>query len=235
MVAGEPSKIEEFKDFLRSLTGNSDLFFKESFSDEIPFNRMLVKAKQQLIPVDHPGVKPDMNDESHLAPEALKAWYEEKKDFIILDTRNDFEFNIGTFENAQQLNLVNFRDFDKKISELPEAWKEKPVVTFCTGGIRCEKALPILKDHGFKDVYQLHGGILNYFEKVGGDHYKGDCFVFDKRVALGSDLKETDVVECFNCRHPVTPEEQKLPTYVYEVSCPYCYGKEKGKCHKALN
>lgn len=223
MVAGEAEKISEFEDYLRAMIGKDDLFFKHSYSDYQPFTRMIVRAKQQCIPVDFPGVKPDMFDATHLPPEELNKWYEENKDFVILDTRNEFEFNIGTFENAKQLNIENFRDFEKNIDKCPEDWKDKPLVTFCTGGIRCEKAVPILKEHGFKQIYQLDGGILNYFEKVGGAHYQGDCFVFDKRVALNSQLEETDIAECFVCRHPVTPEEQKLPTYEPSVSCPYCY------------
>lgn len=225
-IAGAPEQIKEMQAFLQSFTGHPNLPFKESFSDYIPFKRMLVKHKSVVIPMDDSEIDPAKFSAPRMSPEELKTWYDHKKDFIILDTRNHFEYAIGTFENAQEFNIKNFRDFEHKLDEAPKDWKNKPIVTFCTGGIRCEKAAPLMLKHGFKEVYQLDGGILNYFEQVGGENYKGDCFVFDGRIALNSKLEETDVVECFNCRHPVTPEEQKLPTYIYEQSCPYCLGKE---------
>lgn len=223
MVAGLPDSIREFKAFLEEWIGTQGLFFKESYSTHIPFNRMLIKVKSQTIPVNDSDVDPTRFTAPHLAPAELKQWLDEKKDILLFDTRNRFEYQVGTFELAEQVGVDHFRDFEKKLSEMPAEWKEKPVVAFCTGGIRCEKATPLMIKHGFKNVYQLDGGILNYFEKVGGSHYQGDCFVFDKRVALNPKLEETNHVECFNCRHPVTPEEQKLPSYQYEVSCPYCY------------
>jgi len=214
--------IEVFKDFLRELTGRDDLFFKESFSDRLPFNRMLVKVKQQIIPVDDPAISPTQSTAPHLSPETLKQWLDEGKDFVLLDTRNQFEFQVGTFEGALQMDLPHFRYFEGKLKDLPDDLKAKPVVAFCTGGIRCEKATPLMEKHGFKEVYQLDGGILNYFQKVGGAHYQGDCFVFDRRVALNSKLEETQWVECYNCWNPVTPQEQKLDSYVYGKQCPHC-------------
>lgn len=222
MVSGTRSDIEAFKSRLTEILGKKDLFFKESVSQRQPFNRMLVKIKPQLIPVDRPGVQPDMNDATHLDPETLKAWYDSGRDFIILDTRNEFEYRIGTFQNAEHLNIASFRDFDKQLEKCPQEWKQKDIVTFCTGGIRCEKAVPILKDFGFKNVFQLHGGILNYFEKIGGKYYDGDCFVFDQRVAVTPSLEQADVIECSVCRHPLTSAEQKLPSYEAGISCPYC-------------
>ena len=233
MVAGEVQNVRKFIAFWKDFIGEPNLFFKESASSHIPFNRMLVKAKDQLIPVDDPSIAPKKETAPRMSPKVLKQWLDEKKDFVLFDTRNRFEYRIGSFETAMRAEIDNFRDFEKTLGQLPTDWKGKPVVTFCTGGIRCEKASPLMMKHGFKEVYQLDGGILNYFKEVGGEHYKGDCFVFDRRVALNPKLEESDVVECFNCRHPVTAEEQKLDTYQYEVSCPYCYGKEdKTKCTK---
>jgi len=223
MVAGRHHEIEEFKSFLRKFIGKENLFFKESSSSYIPFNRMLVKAKQQLIPVNDSSVDPEKSTAEHLPPETLKQWFDEGKDMLLLDTRNDFEVTVGTFEGAHNPHIAHFRDFEDKLQTLPEEWKKKTVVAFCTGGIRCEKATPLMRKHGFKNVYQLDGGILNYFEKVGGSHYQGDCFVFDRRVALNAHLKESTLVECFICRHPVTAEEQTLPTYQYEKHCPHCF------------
>ena len=134
----------------------------------------------------------------------LKKWYQEKHDMIVLDTRNDFEVKLGTFENAMDLHIEHFREFSDAVDLLPADLKEKPIVTFCTGGIRCEKAAELMLQKGFKNVYQLDGGILNYFEKCGGDFYRGDCFVFDQRVAVNSELKETQAKQCFDCRTPLS-------------------------------
>lgn len=183
MVAGERNSICEFQDYLRSLIGSDHLFFKESDSDYIPFNRMRVKVKQHAIAMNT-KVYPQMNSASHIEPEALKRWLDEKRDFILLDARNRFEYEVGTFEGAVRSELDHFRDFESYLTHLPEDWKEKPIVTFCTGGIRCEKVVPLLEMHGFKKVYQLNGGILNYFEKIGRKYFRGDCFVFDGRVSL---------------------------------------------------
>ncbi len=221
-VSGLESDVREFQKFLKE-TCEQKLTFKDSWSDHKPFNRMLVKVKSQIVPVNDPDINPRQEGGNYLNPQDFKDWMDQKKDMLILDTRNEFEYNIGTFKNATQLHIENFREFDEKLDTIPEEWKEKPIVMFCTGGVRCEKASPIMKKKGFKNVYQLDGGILNYFERVGGEHYQGNCFVFDKRVALNSNLEETDIVECFACRHPVTPEEQRLETYKYEEYCPYCY------------
>ncbi len=225
MVSGTEDHVENFKDFLRKKIGLDDLFFKDSWSDYQPFLKMLVKAKDQLIPVNDPSIKPAEFTGPRVSPEQLKQWYDEGKDMVILDTRNEFEFNIGTFENATHLNIEDFRAYEDKLQDVPKDWKEKTVVTFCTGGIRCEKASPLMLQNGFKDVYQLDGGILNYFEKVGGDHYDGDCFVFDRRIALKPNLEQSDVIECFQCRHPLTPKEQQLPSYRVGESCCYCINK----------
>jgi predicted sulfurtransferase len=129
---------------------------------------------------------------------------------------------VGTFENAIDLNIRTFRAFPEAIERLPASMKDEPVVMFCTGGIRCEKASAIMMEAGFTNVKQLKGGVLGYFESVGGDHWNGDCFVFDQRVAVNPSLKETDVVVCFACREPLSSEEQTSPDYVIGVSCPYC-------------
>lgn len=221
-ISGLEDDVEVFKVFLEHVC-EKKLTFKDSWSTHKPFNRMLVKVKKQIVPTNDPDIDPNQSEGMHLHPRDFEKWIDQNKDMIILDTRNEFEYQIGSFKNATHLQIENFREFDEKLNSVPEEWKEKPIVMFCTGGIRCEKASPIMKKKGFKEVYQLDGGILNYFEQVGGKHYQGDCFVFDKRVALNSKLEETDTVECFACRHPVTPEEQKLDSYKYEAYCPYCY------------
>ena len=200
-VAVEAAEGEVFIRYLTAIPGLEELFVKRSYSEgKNPYSRMLIKLKPEIIPMGIAEVKPAQKTGRRISPEELAGWYRENKDFVILDTRNQFEFDLGTFKNALSLGLKNFREFPKKLGELPEDTRDKPVVMFCTGGIRCEKATAAAELQGFRDVYQLDGGILNYFEKVGGENYTGDCFVFDKRVALAPDLKPSGRQACFECR-----------------------------------
>lgn len=214
-LAGTRDNIEGFKSFLEERPAFSDLYYKESFSDYQPFSRMLVRIKKEIISMGHPEIQPEKEVAPHISPEEFKRWYEEKKDMLVLDARNDFEVALGTFDGAMDLGMESFRSFPDLVKLLPEELKNKPVVTFCTGGIRCEKAAQYMLDQGFKKAYQLEGGILNYFEKCGGDHYHGECFVFDKRVALDSELKETKTQQCYACRDVITEKQQDDP-------CPHC-------------
>ncbi|MCX7120655.1 MAG: rhodanese-like domain-containing protein [Gammaproteobacteria bacterium] len=202
-LAGMRDNIDRFVNHLRTLPEFTDIWYKESFTDYQPFNRMLVRLKKEIIPMNNSAIIPEKKTAPYISPEELKQWYEEKRDMIVLDTRNDFEVSLGTFENAMDLNIAHFREFSDAVDLLPADAKEKPIVTFCTGGIRCEKAAELMEQKGFKNVYQLNGGILNYFEKCGGDFYTGDCFVFDQRVAVNSELKETTAKQCFDCRTPL--------------------------------
>jgi predicted sulfurtransferase len=225
MLAGGPEKIWELHRYLGELDPQlAQMDFKQSWSRSVPFRRYLVKVKKEIIKLDLDEVKPLERQGDHIAPEELKRWYDEGRDFTILDTRNDYEVRVGTFERAVDMKLKNFVDFPEKLKELPEDAKQKPLVMFCTGGVRCERASLVAKDQGYGEVYQLEGGILRYFEKVGGAHYKGDCFVFDYRVALTPELKESRAVLCFACGDPLTVEDQASEDYQPLVSCPYCIG-----------
>lgn len=226
-LSGLTDNMKAFQQFLKFETEFKDLTYKDSYSKDQPFTRMLVRIKKEIISMGCPTIRPMRKTAPHLDPQELKAWYEQNKDMVILDTRNDYELRLGTFENAVDLNIKSFRAFPEAIKKLPEEFRKKPVVTFCTGGIRCEKAAQYMLDEGFEEVYQLDGGILNYFEKVGGDHYEGECFVFDKRVAVDPSLEETDTVQCYACRSPITVKEQKQS----KGECPYCGHTEflKGK------
>lgn len=218
MVAGLATAIRDFKKTLREYPALRDLKFKESLCQEMPFNRMLVKIKKEVIPLGVTVRSPA----PRISARQLKTWLDENREIVLLDTRNHYEIRLGTFNNAVHLNLGHFRDFAARACELPEALKKKPVVTFCTGGIRCEKAAPFLIEAGFQEVYQLDGGILQYFMDCGNSHYQGECFVFDRRVALNEALQETGTIQCFACLAPVTPEEQLLPSYIPDISCPHC-------------
>lgn len=218
-LSGTRDNMDAMKAYIGGFPEFADVWYKESFSDHQPFNRMLVRLKKEIISMGCPDIEPEKHTAPHLEPEELHKWYDEGKDMVILDTRNDYEIRLGTFDNAVDLNIDHFRQFPEAIARLPESFKKKPVVTFCTGGVRCEKAAELMERAGFEEVYQLNGGIINYFEKCGGDNWQGDCFVFDKRVALNPKLEETDSVQCYMCREPLTM--QQLDECGGE--CPYCH------------
>lgn len=222
-IAGKRPAIDELLKFLREDPLLADLEVKESFSDHQPFERMLVKIKEEIIAFGIEGVDPRQETSKKLPAKQLKEWLDAGKEVLLLDTRNDYEVRVGTFENAVPIGVDHFRDFPKAVEQLPEETKERPIVMFCTGGIRCEKAGPFMEQAGFQEIYQLDGGILKYFEECGGDHYVGDCFVFDKRVALDPELKETETVQCYACLAPLTKEEQESPYYYPPHACPHCF------------
>ncbi|WP_425395569.1 sulfurtransferase [Aeoliella sp.] len=222
-VAGQPPTVAALMEHLQADSAIGALDIKESHSDYQPFTRMLVKIKQEIIAFGVEGVEPARYTSKRIAPRELKQWLDEGRPVTLLDTRNDYEVDLGTFEGAEHLDIGHFRDFPKAVESLPEEIREQPVVTFCTGGIRCEKAAPMLEQVGFRDVYQLDGGILKYFEDVGGAHYRGDCFVFDQRVAVDAALRETDAAQCYACQAILSPEDQQSPLYVKGESCPRCY------------
>lgn len=218
-LAAEREPLEHFKRHLESYPVFEGLWYKESLSEEQPFNRLLVRLKKEIISMGRQEVKPLKHTAPHLKPEEFKGWYEREKDMIVLDTRNDYEIRLGTFQQAMDLGLDHFRQFPEAIKKLPESFKKKPVVTFCTGGIRCEKAAELLLQEGFEEVYQLEGGIIHYFERCGGAYYEGECFVFDKRVALDAELRETQAVQCYKCREPLTEDQLQAGG----GECPYCH------------
>jgi UPF0176 protein len=221
-VAGSRAATDALLAELRALPGLADLTPKESLSAEQPFNRMLVKVKKEIIAFGVEGIDPARSPAPRLDPRTLKQWLDEGRPLVLLDTRNDYEVKLGTFAQALVPRIENFRDFPEVVRSLPAELKNRPVVTFCTGGIRCEKAAPLLVREGFSEVYQLEGGILKYFELRGGAHYEGDCFVFDRRVGVDPQLRETEAVLCFACQTPLTVAEQRDPRYVPDHSCPHC-------------
>ncbi len=221
-LAGSQSSLDLYLEFLETDLRFSQINLKYSFTEYQPFNRMNVRLKNEIISLGLDHIKPAERTGEEITPTEFKQWLDEGREVAIIDTRNDYEIRLGTFENAVDLNIKSFRAFPKAVESLPESMKDIPVVMFCTGGIRCEKASVVMMDAGFSNVKQLRGGILGYFEEVGGEHWDGDCFVFDHRVALSAELEQADVVQCFACRQPVTVEEQESPDYVIEVSCPHC-------------
>ena len=222
-VAGSAESVAALVTRLRALPGLADLQPKVSLSRDQPFRRMLVRLKKEIIAFGVEGVDPARRTSPKLAPRELKRWFEEGRDFVMMDTRNDYEVRLGTFRTALVPEMRTFREFPAAVARLPEELKDRPVVIFCTGGIRCEKAGPFLEQQGFRNVHQLDGGILKYFEECGGEHYDGDCFVFDHRVGVDPALRETSHGVCFACQTPLEEEELADPRTVAGVSCPYCH------------
>lgn len=221
-VAGAPDSVRLLIAELEADPEIGPLTIKESFSDYQPFSRMLVKIKQEIIAFGVPGIDPIDQPSPKIKPHELKSWLDQGKPCVLLDVRNDYEVELGTFENAVPIGVDHFRHFPEAVGKLPDDMKSAPVVMFCTGGIRCEKAGPYMQQQGFQNIFQLEGGILKYFEDCGQDHFQGECFVFDKRVALDANLQETPTTICFACQHPLSAEEQHSPEYVIGVRCQYC-------------
>jgi len=226
-LAGLREPIDRFLAWLRSDARFADLEVKESYSDHQPFTKMLVKLKREIITMKNPLIRPEEGRAPGVDPKTLKRWLDQGHDdagkpVVMVDTRNAFEVDVGSFDNTIDYRIEKFSEFPEVIAQHKDELAGKTVVTFCTGGIRCEKAAIHMQNVGFDSVYQLDGGILKYFEEVGGAHYTGDCFVFDYRTALNPQLEATETKQCFACRAVVTPREQLSPFYIPGKSCPHC-------------
>lgn len=189
-VAGPRAAVEALIDDLEADPELGPLEVKESLSDRQPFRHMWVKVKREIIPFGA-DVAPSLADSRKISPAQLKAWLDEGCPVTLLDVRNNYEFALGTFAGAQPIGIDHFRQFPAAADQLPAERRDETIVTFCTGGIRCEKAAPYLEQLGFHDVWQLDGGILRYFQECGSAHFEGECFVFDDRVAVDGNLRET--------------------------------------------
>ena len=227
-ISGPREKIDQFLAWVRSDARFADMPVKESYSEEQSHKRMLVKIKKEIITMRMPLIQPELGRAPAVEPLTLKRWLDQGRDdegrpVVMVDTRNAFEVDVGTFDNTIDYRIEKFTEFPGVIAAHKDDLAGKTVVTFCTGGIRCEKAAIHMQDIGYDHVYQLEGGILKYFEDVGGAHYTGDCFVFDYRTALSPKLEAVTTTQCFACRAVVTPREQLSPQYVYGVSCPHCW------------
>ncbi len=192
-LAGKTTELRGFLDWLRSDVRFSPLEAKESWSEHQPFKKMLIKLKAEIIRMNHPSIRPESGRANFITPKKLQEWLDRGTDdlgrpVVMLDTRNAFEVDYGTFENALHFNIQKFTEFPEAIIAHKEQLADKTVVSFCTGGIRCEKSGLFMREIGMEHSYQLEGGILKYFEEVGSAHYQGSCFVFDQREALEPNL-----------------------------------------------
>jgi RluA family pseudouridine synthase len=222
-VAGTAESIDRLIARLRAIPGLESLAPKISHSETQPFNRMLVRLKKEIIAFGVEAVRPAEHTSPKIAPRELKRWLDEGRPVTLLDTRNDYEVKLGSFKGAIDPRIKSFRSFPEAVRKLPAELKDQPVVMFCTGGIRCEKAGPFMEMEGFREIYQLDGGILKYFEECGGDHYEGDCFVFDQRVGVDPALRETSHAVCFACLAPLDETDLEDPRYAEGKSCPHCF------------
>ncbi len=222
-VAGSRKAIDALLNHLKSDQRLNELEYKESLSDELPFHRMKVKLKKEIVTMGQPDIKPIETSEVRVEAKDWNALISDP-DVLLIDTRNEYEFQIGSFKNAVSPETTNFREFPDYVKQQLDPEKHKKVAMFCTGGIRCEKACAYMLEQGFEEVYQLNGGILKYLEEVSADEslWKGECFVFDSRVSIDHELAEGSYKQCFACRRPVSDEDMQSKDYQEGVSCPRC-------------
>ena len=225
-ISGTEANIEQYIEFMESDSQFLNIPLKKTYSETQPFRRMKVRLKKEIISLGRDDIDPRELTGEYVTPQELLSMYENNEDVVVLDTRNEYETRVGLFENAVDLQLDTFRDFPKAIEQLPEEYKDKQIVMYCTGGIRCEKASAVMLKAGFTNVKQLEGGVLDYFKETGGKYWNGDCFVFDERVALDTDLNETEYIYCYICREPLSAEEKASPDFKINEYCPYCIKKD---------
>jgi UPF0176 protein len=225
-VAGSREAIDTLLNWLKSDERLTDISYKESFTEVMPFNRTKVKLKKEIVTMGIEGIDPKQVVGTYVEPKNWNALISDP-DVVLVDTRNDYEFQVGTFENAINPNTETFREFPQYVQDNMSPAKHKKVAMFCTGGIRCEKSTAYMKEQGYEEVYHLKGGILKYLEDVPKDEtmWKGDCFVFDERVTVNHDLERGEYDQCHACRLPITEEEKLNAKYQRGVSCPHCFDK----------
>ncbi len=225
-IAGSRLAIDKVLNWLKNDPRLADIDHKESLTDLSPFNRAKVKLKNEIVTMGVAGIDPKRVVGTYVSP---KDWNEliSNPEVILVDTRNDYEFKVGTFKNAINPNTVSFREFPQYVREHLNPEIHKKVAMFCTGGIRCEKSTAFLKEQGFDEVYHLKGGILKYLEEVPAQEtlWEGECFVFDERVTVNLNLEKGKYDQCNACRLPITETDKASDTYMQGVSCPHCYDK----------
>ena len=223
-VSGTREAIDGLLAYLRQDARFADLEHKESFEGDLPFYRMKVKLKKEIVTMGVEDIDPNETVGTYLNPE---QWNEMISDpeVVLVDTRNYYEYNIGTFKGAINPETTTFREFPDYVAKNLDPAKHKKVAMFCTGGIRCEKSTAYMKQQGFDEVYHLKGGILKYLEEMPQEKtlWEGECFVFDNRVAVDHDLNKGSYDQCHGCRHPITEDDKLSPKYMKGVACPRCF------------
>ena len=222
-IAGDSEGIDGILSFLRQDERLSGLDVKKSYCDEMPFKRARVRLKKEIVTMGVEGIDPLKAVGTYVDPKDWNSLLSDPE-VTLVDTRNDYEFAIGTFKGAKNPETHTFREFPDYVEKNLDPKKHRKVAMFCTGGIRCEKSTALLKEMGFEEVYHLRGGILKYLEEVepSASLWEGDCFVFDGRVSVGHGLEEGEHIMCFGCGWPVTKEQQQSELFIAGVQCPHC-------------
>ena len=225
-IAGSRGGIDRVLAYLRADSRLADLEHKESVDESMPFYRMKVKLKKEIVTMGVPGIDPNQAVGTYVSP---ADWNElvSDPDVLLIDTRNDYEYGIGSFRGAVDPRTTTFREFPEFVRTHLDPRKQKKVAMFCTGGIRCEKASAFMLKEGFEEVYHLQGGILKYLEEVPEQEsiWEGECFVFDNRVAVNHQLEKGRYDQCYGCRHPITEEDKLSEKYQKGVCCPRCFDR----------
>ena len=238
-LAGSEKSILELLHYLKNdpiFEGNfKNIAHKESWSDKYPFYRMKVKLKKEIVTLGVPGVSPTKIVGQYVKPQDWNSIISDPE-VVLIDTRNDYEYAIGTFKNAINPKTTAFREFPDYVKTHFDPKKHKKVAMFCTGGIRCEKASSYMMSEGFYEVYHLEGGILKYLEEIKPEEslWQGECFVFDQRVAMKHGLQLGDYGQCFACRYPLSAEDMQSDKYTPGISCPYCYNQHTPEKKRSL-
>ena len=225
-IAGERAGIDAVLKWLKFDPRLKDLNHKESYDDTYPFYRSKVKLKKEIVTMGVEGIDPNRKVGTHVPASEWNALIADPE-VLLIDTRNDYEVEIGSFQNAVNPNTNSFREFPEYVEKHLDPERHKKIAMYCTGGIRCEKSTAYLKEKGFDEVYHLQGGILKYLEEVPQEEslWQGECFVFDNRVAVNHALEKGDYDQCHACRLPITEEDKQSEYYEKGVSCPRCYDK----------
>lgn len=224
-IAGDNDSIMKSLDYLQKDKRLVGLEYKFSYSEKPPFKRLKVKLKKEIVTLGVSNIDPTFSSGTYVKP---ADWNEliNDPDVVLIDTRNNYEFEIGSFKGSINPNTETFREFPAYTKNNLEKYRDKKIAMFCTGGIRCEKSTAYLKSKGFENVFHLQGGILKYLEEVKEDEslWEGECFVFDDRVAVKHNLELGKYDQCHACRFPITEEDKEHPHYEKGTSCPRCYG-----------
>lgn len=223
-IAGSRLAIDEVLAYLKSDARFNDIDHKESLDSELPFYRMKVKLKKEIVTMGREGIDPKILVGHYVEPQDWNALITDPE-VTVIDTRNHYECDIGSFEGAINPQTTTFKEMPAFVDQQLDPAKHKKVAMFCTGGIRCEKSTAYLLEQGFDEVYHLKGGILKYLEEVPTEKslWQGECFVFDNRVAVDHDLNVGSYDQCHGCRHPITEAQKSSPHYQRGVCCPLCY------------
>ena len=225
-IAGSRLAIDEVLAYLKSDARFNDIDHKESLDFELPFYRMKVKLKKEIVTMGREGIDPKILVGHYVEPQDWNALISDPE-VTVIDTRNHYECDIGSFEGAINPQTTTFKEMPAFIDQQLDPAEHKKVAMFCTGGIRCEKSTAYLLEQGFDEVYHLKGGVLKYLEEVPKEQslWRGECFVFDNRVAVDHDLNVGSYDQCHGCRHPITEAQKNSPHYQRGVCCPLCYDR----------